>query len=158
MQQTCSNAVPTTCQQDVFTLLVPSLLTSCQRLVDNSLRGCWGNDISGLQISNIFWRSIPPIHAWHVGHERGLRSCLSPSNILSHTKVPSQKMPPPPHTGKSLKKALCCGLCRNYVWDIFFRYLRNKPRQLIVEYYLHWIIMFEIFFSGSSDTNHDSLL
>jgi hypothetical protein len=33
LQQTCSNAVPTTCQQDVFALLVPSLLTSCQRLV-----------------------------------------------------------------------------------------------------------------------------
>jgi BTB/POZ domain-containing protein 7 len=30
LQQTCSNAVPTTCQQDVFALLVPSLLTSCQ--------------------------------------------------------------------------------------------------------------------------------
>jgi hypothetical protein len=28
LQQTCSNAVPTTCQQDVFALLVPSLLTS----------------------------------------------------------------------------------------------------------------------------------
>jgi hypothetical protein len=41
LQQTCSNAVPTTCQQDVFALLVPSLLTSCQRLVDNLLRGCW---------------------------------------------------------------------------------------------------------------------
>jgi hypothetical protein len=35
LQQTCSNAVPTTCLQDVFALLVPSLLTSCQRLVDN---------------------------------------------------------------------------------------------------------------------------
>jgi hypothetical protein len=40
LQQTCSNAVPTTCQQDVFALLVPSLLTSCQRLVDNLLQGC----------------------------------------------------------------------------------------------------------------------
>ena len=36
----CSNAVPTTCQQDVFALLVPSSLTSCQRLVDNLLQGC----------------------------------------------------------------------------------------------------------------------
>jgi hypothetical protein len=41
LQQTCSNAVPTTCQQGVFALLVPSLLTSCQRLVDNLLQGCW---------------------------------------------------------------------------------------------------------------------
>ena len=40
LQQTCSNAVPTTCQQDVFALLVPSLLTSCQRLVGNLLQGC----------------------------------------------------------------------------------------------------------------------
>ena len=38
LQQTCSNAVPTTCQQDVFALLVPSLLTNCQRLVDNLLQ------------------------------------------------------------------------------------------------------------------------
>jgi hypothetical protein len=28
LQQTCNNAVPTTCKQDVFALLVPSLLTS----------------------------------------------------------------------------------------------------------------------------------
>ena len=40
LQQTCNNAVPTTCQQDVFALLVPSLLKSCQRLVDNLLQGC----------------------------------------------------------------------------------------------------------------------
>jgi hypothetical protein len=40
LQQTCSNAVPTTCQQDVFALLVPSLLTSCQRLVDKLLQDC----------------------------------------------------------------------------------------------------------------------
>ena len=40
LQQTCSNAVPTTCQQDVFALLVPSLLTSFQRLVDDLLQGC----------------------------------------------------------------------------------------------------------------------
>jgi hypothetical protein len=33
LQQTCNNAVPTTCQQDVFALLVRVLLTSCQRLV-----------------------------------------------------------------------------------------------------------------------------
>jgi hypothetical protein len=41
LQQICSNAVPTTCQQDVFALLVPSLLTSCQRLVGNLLQVCW---------------------------------------------------------------------------------------------------------------------
>ena len=35
---------------------------------------------------------------------------------------------------------------------------RHKPPQLIVEYYLHWTTTFEISFSGSSDTNHDSLL
>jgi hypothetical protein len=40
LQQTCSNAVPKTCQQDVFALLVPSMLTSCKRLVDNLLQGC----------------------------------------------------------------------------------------------------------------------
>jgi hypothetical protein len=35
---------------------------------------------------------------------RGLQPLLSPSNILSHRKVPFQKHAPP--TGKSLKKAL----------------------------------------------------
>ena len=46
----------------------------------------------------------PPIHAWYIGHTRGLQPLLSPSDILSHRKVPFQKYPHP--TGKSLKKAL----------------------------------------------------
>ena len=33
-----------------------------------------------------------------------------------------------------------------------------KHKPVIVEYYLHWTTTFEISFSGSSDTNHDSLL
>ena len=49
----------------------------------------------------------PPIHAWYIGHTRDFQPLLSPSNILSHRKVPFRKMPPPP-TGKSLKKALAC--------------------------------------------------
>jgi hypothetical protein len=64
-----------------------------------------GNDISGIQISKIFWgstpREDPPIHAWYIGHTRGLQPLLSPSNLLSHRKVPFQKMPP---HGKILKK------------------------------------------------------
>jgi hypothetical protein len=40
LQQTCSNAVPTTCHRDMFALLVPSLLTNYQRIVDNLLQGC----------------------------------------------------------------------------------------------------------------------
>jgi hypothetical protein len=44
----------------------------------------------------------PPIHAWYIGHTHGLQPLLSPSNILSHRKVPFQKMPPP--QGKILKK------------------------------------------------------
>jgi hypothetical protein len=51
LQQTCSNAVSTTCQQDVFALLVPCLLITCyykvvelNRLVascsNNSLSSC----------------------------------------------------------------------------------------------------------------------
>jgi hypothetical protein len=41
-QTGCNKPVSTTCQQDVFPLLVPSLLTGCQRqrLVDNLLQGC----------------------------------------------------------------------------------------------------------------------
>ena len=46
-------------------------------------------------------KTPPPIHAWYIGHTRGLQPLLSPSNILSHRKVPFQKMPP---HGKILKK------------------------------------------------------
>jgi hypothetical protein len=38
------------------------------------------------------------------------------------------------------------------------RSFRHKPRQLIVEYYVHLTPTFEISFSGSSDTNNDRLL
>ena len=62
-----------------------------------------GNDISGIQISNFCTPPDPPNHAWYIGHTRGLQPLLSPSNILSHRKVPFQKIPP---TGKYLKKAL----------------------------------------------------
>jgi hypothetical protein len=65
-----------------------------------------GNGISVLQISKNsggVHPQPPPIHAWYIGHTRGLQPLLSPSNILSHRKVPFQKMPP---TGKSLKKTL----------------------------------------------------
>jgi hypothetical protein len=41
LQQTCSNAVPATCQQDVSPLLVPSLLTSCRRFVDKLSTTCY---------------------------------------------------------------------------------------------------------------------
>jgi hypothetical protein len=65
-----------------------------------------GNDISMIQISKIvlgeYTPRPPPIHAWYIGHTRGLQPLLSPSNILSHRKVPFQKMPPP--HGKILKK------------------------------------------------------
>jgi hypothetical protein len=62
----------------------------------------------GIQISKIFWGSTPPedppIHAWYIGHTLGRQPLLSPSNILSHRKVPFQKMPPPPPQRKKLKK------------------------------------------------------
>jgi hypothetical protein len=34
LQQTCSNVVPITCQQDVLALLVPNLLTTCYKDVE----------------------------------------------------------------------------------------------------------------------------
>ena len=40
LQQTCSNAVPTTCQQDVFATSHCLFPACCQRLVDNLLQGC----------------------------------------------------------------------------------------------------------------------
>jgi hypothetical protein len=43
----------------------------------------------------------PPIHAWYIGHTRDLQPLLYPYNILSHRKVPFQKMPT---HGKILKK------------------------------------------------------
>ena len=65
----------------------------------------------------------PLIHAWYIGDTRDLQPLLSPSNILSHRKVPFQKMPPPP-TGKSLKKALehwNGGRHRGHVPPLFIR-------------------------------------
>ena len=59
-----------------------------------------GKDISGIQISKNFWGSTPPdlplpfmrgILVTHVAFSH----CYPPSNILSHRKVPFQKMPPP---------------------------------------------------------------
>jgi hypothetical protein len=74
-----------------------------------------GNDISGIQISK-----SPPIHAWYIGHTRGLQPLLSPSNILSHRKVPFQKMPPP--HGKILKKGpawqVCSTQLASFEWDV----------------------------------------
>jgi hypothetical protein len=57
-----------------------------------------GNDISGIEISKIFWGRTTPdrVHAWYIGHTRCFQPLLSLSNILSHRKVPFQKMPPPP--------------------------------------------------------------
>jgi hypothetical protein len=48
LQQTCSNAVPTTCQQDVFALLVPSLWTICYKVVelDRLVTSCSNNLLS----------------------------------------------------------------------------------------------------------------
>ena len=40
----------------------------------------------------------------------------------------------------------------------FFGLFRHKPRQLILEYYLHLTITFEIYFSDSSNENHNNLL
>ena len=51
-----------------------------------------GNGISVLQISKIFFPDSS-IRACYVGHTRGLHPLLSPSNILSHRKVPFQKCP-----------------------------------------------------------------
>jgi hypothetical protein len=63
-----------------------------------------GNGISVLQISKIFGGSKPPdppIHAWYVGHTRGLQPLLSPSYIILQ-KGPFSKNAPP--HGKILKK------------------------------------------------------
>jgi hypothetical protein len=54
-----------------------------------------GNHISGIQISKIFWGSSPPDPPFMRGDiGGGFQQLLSPSNILSHMKVPFQ--PPPP--------------------------------------------------------------
>jgi hypothetical protein len=66
-----------------------------------------GNDISGIQISKIFWGStlpgLPPIHAWYIGHTLGFQP-LHPPLIYYLTERSLFKKCPP--TGKSLKKAL----------------------------------------------------
>jgi hypothetical protein len=50
------------------------------------------------------------IHVWYVGHMAIL------TNILSHRKVPFQKMPLP--TGKSLKKALIKSRTKLYMCTV----------------------------------------
>ena len=67
-----------------------------------------GKDISGIQISKIFWGVLPQtsplpfMRGILVTHVRvAFSHCYPPSNILSHRKVPFQKMPP---HGKILKK------------------------------------------------------
>jgi hypothetical protein len=45
----------------------------------------------------------PSIHAWYIGHTRGLQPLLSPSNNYLTERSLFKKCPPP---GKSLKKAL----------------------------------------------------
>jgi hypothetical protein len=54
--------------------------------------------------------------AWYIGHTRGPQPLLSPSNILSHRKVPFQKMP----HGKILKKGSgLCGMQVAWYWYFF---------------------------------------
>jgi hypothetical protein len=69
-----------------------------------------GNDISGIQISKIFWgvhpqTDPPPIQAWYIGHTRDLQSLMLSPLIYYLTERSFLKKCPPP-TGKSLKKAL----------------------------------------------------
>jgi hypothetical protein len=51
------------------------------------------NNFLGEDALPIYLRCRPHTWPW---------SLLSPSNILSHRKVPFHKIPPPPPTGKSL--------------------------------------------------------
>jgi hypothetical protein len=59
---------------------------------------------------------------------------------------------------KGLPSRFYISRCRKYISRRFerrsgmIRKFRHKPRQFIVEYYLHWTTMFEISFSGSSET------
>ena len=73
LQQTCNDAVPTTCQQDVFALLVPSLLRqACSNLLTSLLQACSVNNL--LTSCEIFtcvvWRVLPgALEPWRYwGH------------------------------------------------------------------------------------------
>ena len=57
----------------------------------------------GFKFQKFSWGVLPqtPHSCVYIDHTRGLQPLLSPSNILSHRKVPFQKMPP---HGKILKK------------------------------------------------------
>ena len=61
LQQTCNNAVPTTCEPDVFALLVPNLLTTCYKVVElnrlviscfNNLLSSWNSTICQQVVSD----------------------------------------------------------------------------------------------------------
>ena len=64
------------------------------------------------------------LHARDIGHTRGLRSLLSPSNILSYRKVAFKKMPPP--HGKILKKGPGPVGCH---WPGFFWHASCMPKK-----------------------------
>ena len=55
------------------------------------------NGISGLQISKIFWGSIPtdpPIHAWYVGHTMAFAHCYPPQIYYLTERSLFKKCPP----------------------------------------------------------------
>jgi hypothetical protein len=92
LQPTCSNAVPTTCQQDVFALLVPSLMTyklstacwqlatrmlsstdllqvvptTCYRPAIDSLVATWWNN----SIVTTCWQAVRFLHVLHSCKKR----------------------------------------------------------------------------------------
>jgi hypothetical protein len=51
LQQTCSNAVPTTCQQDVR--------TACSQLVDKLLTACWQLATRSLSSTDLLQLLVP---------------------------------------------------------------------------------------------------
>jgi hypothetical protein len=65
-----------------------------------------GNDIYGFKFQKFSGGVLPqtpPIHAWYMGHTRGLQPLLPPLIYYLTERSLFKKCPP---TGKSLKKAL----------------------------------------------------
>jgi hypothetical protein len=79
-------------QTSIFSAFFPCFISNTSIVSINFIANLdaqnTGNGIFRLLISNVFWGSMsadPPIHVWYVGHTRGLRPLLYPSNILSHS-------------------------------------------------------------------------
>ena len=125
--------------------------------------------IKGWNFESIYWTKIRP-HIWNSTwyvidcHVQNLSSCSSDTNHdnlllnTTYSRPPSlrYRFRQSDTNHDSLLQNTTC--TRPPRLRFPFQVVQTQTHQLIVEYYLHQATTFEISFSGSSETNHYSLL